>query len=168
MTIENIIATARGVDRMPGKGNAGNIKIDMRRASASATAEAGSTYTFGRFPSNIRLLHDLARIQTHNSVATTTTIKNKIGLFGVDGNIIDDDDALFPSFAVNTSYQRLYLVSTVNDVFDHNKQLWEYVSGLTKDPGGEIDIKVTFFGGTASENIGAIHTQVMTVVYGLD
>lgn len=168
MTIENIIATARGIDIMPGKGNAGNVKIDLRRASASATAEAGSTYTFGRFPSNIRLLHSFSRLQTHNSVTITTAIISKIGIFGVNGNIADDDDVLFPSIVISSNFQLLDIPSTSNGVFDHNKQLWEYASGQTEDPGGEIDIKITFAGGTTSEEIGTIHTMLMTIAYGLD
>lgn len=123
-----------------GKGEAGTVKAKSKFVDISAGASANSTYFFYRVPSNARILGNTSRLEASNPALNTggaSTIS--VGIFAVDGNITDDDDALRPDFTVNG----IFSTSLINNATDYGKQLWEYVSGQTKDPGGDLDIKVT-------------------------
>lgn len=123
-----------------GIGEAGTLKAKPKYLNISAGASANSTYFFFRVPSHARILGNLSVLNAMNPALDTggaSTIS--VGVFGVDGNIVDDDAALRSNFGAN-GYFSLPLVEKDTD---YGKQLWEFASGLTKDPGGEIDIKVT-------------------------
>jgi len=162
MTIEHLHASASGVDLSPGIGEAGSLKADYRVATISASAEVGSTYTFARVPSNIRLA-DQSRFFTRGS--TAGNLNYNCGIFGVDGNIIDDDNALFSHAAdINTP---IAVLRTTNAIIDQGKQIWELVNGQTEDPGGFFDIKVTLTSGSTT----TMATQLiltMCIAYTID
>ena len=116
-----------------GKGDAGNIKILTSTIELASTSQNG-TVKFGRIPSN-------ARISLHSDVhwddlATSGLPTLDIGLASVDSNVTSDADALNDGLDVTSaSSSRI-----VKDLANIGKRAWEFVSGQTTDPGGELDV----------------------------
>jgi len=143
MPIEHKLTNNHGITQIfHGIGEAGNAKADHRVATISASAQPGSTYTFARVPSNARFC-DLSRFFSFGS--SSGSLSYKCGIFGVDGNITDDDDAIIASIAANVA-SPLAIIRTANATADRGKPFWEFVNGVTKDPGGFFDIKITLLG----------------------
>lgn len=165
MTIEKLKANSRGVIGTPGVGEAGSVKVIYGKLEVSPTAEAGSTYTFGRIPSNARLLNAISYIRFNAKAEDSTDNIGafSIGIFGVNDNITDDDSALFPSR--NIDYVTRFIERT--GVIYWNQLLWKFVSGKTKDPGGFFDIKVTLKS-TLSNNIGSQLIIRLVLAFTLD
>lgn len=133
MAIEHIGNTNTVV---PGVGAYGNIKSKATFVYLGAAAEVGSTYNCFRVPSNALILSSLSRLRSLSNESSGSDIIS-IGLFGVNGNIIDDDTALSNSLVMPGWVDVLML----DDPYSV-KTLWKFVSGQTKDPGGFLDIKI--------------------------
>lgn len=106
--------------------------IELTAASASDTID------FGRIPSNARIL--LSSRHYNDDCATTGAPTLDYGLFNVDGNITDDDDALNNGIDLANAVSDQLVLS---DIADCGKRAWELVSGQTSDPGGEFIVKGT-------------------------
>jgi len=128
----------------PGKGNVGDLKENVRIVDISAGASVGSTYFLLRFPSNTKLMGESTFIANGSSPFDSGAYTLSVGLFGVNGNIpTDDDDALVSHTQPATETSAYFEIPLVSDPANYGKQLWELVSGLTEDPGGDLDMKVT-------------------------
>lgn len=163
MTIEHKLTDNHGLAPFSGIGETGSVKVDHRVATISASAEVDSTYTFARIPSHVRLC-DLSRYFTYGSAAGT--LNYKCGIFGVNGNIVDDDDALFSNRDSGIRAPSA-VIRTPTTTADRGKPVWQLVNGLTKDPGGFFDIKVTLITGTAS-TIGTELVLSVCIAYSID
>lgn len=100
-----------------------------------AASASGSTFWMGRFPSN-------ARVALHSDVyyddlATSGSPTLDIGIGSVKSNITSDPDALNDGINLSSAASN---ARVVKDIANVGKALWEYVSGQTTDPGGELDI----------------------------
>ena len=97
-----------------------------------------STYLMARLPSNARLLA-ASRIYTDDLSASATTID--IGVFNLSGQstITDDDDAINNGIDVGTVTDAAFVLGIEN----YGKKLYEFVSGQSEDPKGDLDIKLT-------------------------
>lgn len=140
MAVETLDGTIRGVFATQGIGQAGDTKTKIATVEVTAAADLASTY-FGqktRIPSNARIL-GLSKIH-FDDLASSGSPTLDIGLFAVDSNITDDDDALNDGIDVFTAAGSS---AVVKDISNYGKRAWEFVSGQTEDPRGELDLKIT-------------------------
>lgn len=133
----------------------GSIVIDAT-VEAAAAAAAGTEYVFFRIPTNARI-HGLSEVR-FDDLASTGSPTIDFGLKAVDGNVTSDDDALNDGVDVATAAGSARLIK---DHANYGKRAWEYVSGVTSDPGGFLDVIVTIK--DAAVNTGG--TITATLVY---
>ncbi len=125
----------------------------------TAAASSGSIYTMMRIPSSARI-SGLSQI-AFDDLASTGSPTLDIGLKAVDGNITTDPDAL--NDGINCS-AAAGTAKFVKDIANYGKEAWEYVSGVTADPGGFFDVIITL--ADADANSGG--TITATCVFTLD
>lgn len=152
-------ATVRRNNASPvlGKGDSGSAKI-VTTTIEVATGTTGKTYKFARIPSNARI-SGLSSIYW-DDLATSGAPDLDFGLASVDSNITSDPDALnngLNAAATGTS-------ALIADRANYGKRAWEFVSGQTTDPGGELDIYMT----TTTASINQAGTVTVDLVYSLD
>ena len=137
MAIVNLTATKRTLDTVKGKGMAGSVICFL---NSQVTVGAGdsdtSLYSFGKIPSNARIL-GISKLH-RDDLASTGSPTLDIGLYAVDSNITDDVDALNDGIDAATAGDS----AVVKDITDYGKFAWEFVSGQSVDPGGEFEVKV--------------------------
>jgi len=128
MAIEHI----GSIKTVPGLGVFGSLKENNRHGQVSAGASTGSTYHCFRVPSNTKLHGNVSRWKSSGAKWLPTDYTIDLGIFGVDGNITDDDDALdsvtIASGAGDASFDR----TIVGDVLNFQKEIWKFVNGQTK------------------------------------
>ena len=103
-----------------------------------AAAAVNDTIDFGRIPSNARLLAT-SRIY-YDDCATTGAPTLDIGLFNVNSNITDDDDAIGNGFTLATAANDSLVFS---DIANIALPAWDLVNAQTVDPGGSFIVKGT-------------------------
>lgn len=125
----------------------------------SAAASANSVYTMMRIPSSARItgLSQLA----FDDLASSGSPTLDIGLKAVDANITTDPDAL--NDGINCS-AAAGTAKFVKDVANFGKEAWQFVNGVTADPGGFFDVIVSLV--DADANTGG--TITATCVFTLD
>jgi len=138
MAIEHI----GSIKTVPGLGVFGSLKEQSRHGIVSAGASAGSTYFCFRLPSNTRISGNIARWKGDGTSWSTSAYTVNLGIFGIDGNITDDDDA-FQSVTTTGGANFSTDTIVINDSANYGKELWEFVNGQTEDPGGFLEIVVT-------------------------
>ncbi len=154
-------ATLRSVTKL----GTNQVKAERAATVADATVEvaaaanANSVYTFFRIPTRARI-HGLSRIQ-FDDLASTGSPTLDIGFKAVDGNFTTDVDALNDGIDCFTAAGS---ANMVKDFANNGKRAWEYISGLTADPGGFADLTVTIL--DAATNTGG--TISATLVYSVD
>ena len=159
MAIENVKGTVLGIKATQGVGAAGSLKLKPVTLEVNATASAGSTYSLGRFSSKTRILGDVLSKIYFDQLANAGIPKMDCGIFGVNNNITDDDDALNDGITITASGSSVL----VKNIADYGKQLWEFVNGQLTDPGGEFDIMLTLK--DADVNLGGtITSQIATLI----
>lgn len=155
MALENVNMTKRGPDAAPGSGIAQRLVVLMRTIEVTAAASALSTYSLGEVPASARLCGYLSKVQW-DDLASAAAPTLDIGLFAVDGNITDDDNALQDGLDVaGSASSSVFPAAFVND----GKRLWEYVNGQSTDPGGNLEIKMTIQDG-ATNTGGTINLAI--------
>jgi hypothetical protein len=141
-------ATVRKANTNPatvvgGAGLAGDLKsFGARTIELTASASADVVDFQLRIPSNARI--DASSRLFHDDLATSGSPTLDIGLYAVDGNITSDDDALNDGIAVSaimTTSTQLGGVPVVKDHANAGKYAWQFVNGVTSDPGGFFDVK---------------------------
>jgi len=119
----------------PGKGDSHSAKV-LASASIELVASAsGTTVLLGRVPTTARLLPQ--RFIYNDDLATSGSPTLDIGLASVGSNVTSDPDAIHNGLALSSATTTTTIMS---DPANAGKQLWEFVSGQTTDPGGELDI----------------------------
>ena len=141
-------------DLVVGVGHAHSVKTLVSTMELSALAALNDTITFGRIPANARILG--ASQCAFDDLGTTGTFD--LGLFGVKGNITDDDDAFQAGIDVTAAGTAAF----VADIADYGKEAWEFVNGQTTNPGGEFIVRGTFK--TATTTGGTVNIQLLYVV----
>lgn len=159
MAVENLTATVRGVNAPVGKGDGGNVKCIIRTVEVTAAASSTSTYSFGKIPSNARVLRQSTL--HFDDLASTGSPTIDVGLFAVDGNITDDDDALTDGIDVATAAGS---AAVVKDIVNAGLPAWDHVNGQASDPGGLLEVKATIK--DADTNTGG--TMTMELMYIID
>lgn len=132
----------RAVQAVIGKGDGGNLRALGARTIELAASASGTIIDFGlRLPLNARI--DAASRIYHDDLATSGSPTLDLGFRAVDGNFTTDDDALNDGIAVSavmTASTQQGGVPVVKDFANAGKQVWEYISGATKDTGGFADV----------------------------
>jgi len=123
-------------DLSSGQGLAYTKKVLVATVAMGGSETTSDTVTFGRIPSNARIcMGEFHRDDLASSGAPTLDI----GLFNVDSNITDDDDALNNGIDLATAGSG----DVVNDHADCGQAAWEFVNGQTTDPGGDLIVMGT-------------------------
>lgn len=163
MTIENLSGSLfqDGLDNSDPKEKAkpqydhGRVRSITEKIEVSAAASDTSTYRLGRIKSN-----EVISINSKfyfDDLASTGAPTMDVGLEG--SQITNDVDALATGADVTSAGSVIIGPVGIEDI---GKMAWEYVNGLTEDPGGYFDIVVTL--DDADVNTGgtiAIEMQVI-------
>lgn len=122
-----------------GKGDANSLKMLTSGTVELAPSASGVTVTFGRIASNARL-SGFSRLYW-DDLSTTGSPTIDLGLGSVNGNITNDPDALSNGHVVTAADPGGE--PAIDEIADYGKQAWEFVSGQTSDPGGELEVYAT-------------------------
>jgi hypothetical protein len=151
----------RNTDNVPGKGEGFDLKVVTATKSVTSRT-ANDTLKMVRLPSNARIC-GLSKL-SFDDLASSGAPTIDIGVAPVNdaGNAITADaDALNDGIDVATA------AGTANVVKDHanyGKQLWQYVSGLTSDPGTLMDVYLSF----VDANTNATGDVTIEMVFSFD
>lgn len=132
----------------------GKTHQSVDTVETGAADSVGSTYSLARIPTNARI-SPLSRIFSDDLGAATAPTLN-IGLFAVDGNFTSNATALNSALAANAVIDARLL----SDIANAGKTVWE-ILGLTSDPGGFADVKVT----TATAALDTAGTITLALLY---
>ena len=142
MTVLTVTATER-YEPTGGSTGFGGGGVKSRVATTElAAADSASTVTFFRIPSNARILG--ASKLYNDDLATSGSPTLDLGLFPTyTGQFTADDDALHTGVALSTASTANSGMQIVTDYANLGKRAWEYISGQTADPKGELIVKGT-------------------------
>jgi len=130
----------RAVNAIIGKGDGGNLRAVGARTIELAASASGTIIDFKlRIPSNARI--DPSSRAYWDDLATSGSPTLDIGLYAVDSNVTSDDDALTDGLAISSVSTANVGAQVIKDFANAGKQAWEFVSGVTSDPGGFLDVK---------------------------
>lgn len=124
-------------DLVVGTGDAYNVKNLCATVELAASA-SGDTITFGRVPSNARILPS-SRLY-NDDLATSGSPTLDIGFTAVDSNITSDPDAVGNGFALSSAGADVAIIS---DMANAGLPAWDFVNGQSSDPGGEFKVTGT-------------------------
>ena len=130
----------RAVNAIIGKGDGGNLRAVGARTIELAASASGTIIDFKlRIPSNARI--DPSSRAYWDDLATSGSPTLDIGLYAVDNNVTSDDDALTDGLAISSVSTANVGAQVIKDFANAGKQAWEFVNGVTSDPGGFFDVK---------------------------
>ena len=95
-------------------------------------------------------------------MATSGAPTLDIGAYPVDGNFTTDDDAFNDGLTLTTAVTWATRAPFIKDSANAGKQVWEYISGATKDTGGFADIKGVIRDAATVTNTGTIAVDLKT------
>lgn len=101
-----------------------------------AASASGDTITFGRIPTNARIL-STSKVYW-DDLATSGSPTLDLGLIGVDSNITDDPDALNNGLALSSASSGSDVIA---DFANSGLPAWDHVNGQTTDPKGELIVR---------------------------
>lgn len=141
----------------PGEGG-GRVKVWVETLETGADDSTGSTYHIARLPSNVRILG--ASKISHDALGTSTASLD-IGVFntGSRADFTNDADAINDGIVASTSGSKDF----IKDRASWGKKLYEFINGVTADPKGDLDIKLSL--GDAHLNAGGTITVEIFYAY---
>lgn len=138
----------------------GKVRSAVDTVEVGAADSATSTYTMARIPSNAVIL-DQSEL-SWDDLASTGAPTLDIGLKAASGqSLTDDPDALNNGLDAATATRGARVLDNVDDA---GKRAWEYIAGVTEDPGGWLDVYVTL--ADAAVNVGG--TLSLSLQYAVD
>lgn len=157
----NAVVRRTAADAVVGQGEAGNLKVITATRSVTART-ANNTMRMVRLPSRARM-HGLSRVHWDDlASAGAPTLDIGVGPVGDVNNVITADaDALNDGLDLATAAGTALMIK---DHANYGRQLWEYVAGLTSDPGGLLDIYVSF----VDANTNATGDVTLEVAFTID
>lgn len=130
----------RAVNAIIGKGDAGTLRTLGVRTIELAPSASGTIIDFKlRVSLNDRI--DATSTIYYDDLSTTGAPTLDLGFYPVDGNFTADDDALNDGLTLATALTYPTRAPLVKDIANTGKQVWEFISGATKDTGGFADVK---------------------------
>lgn len=160
MAVVNLTATKRGPDAVIGQGLSGTVKCMQSHVTVGAADSDTSTYSMGYIPTNARIL-GISRLH-YDDLASSGSPTLDIGLYAVNGNVTSDVDAL--NDGIDAGAANGASVSVIKDKANYGKKAWEFVSGVTADPGGALEVKIVL--DDADVNVGG--DMYMELFYTID
>lgn len=155
MALQTVAAKgAAATDPLPSRGIAGTVRGWSRTVEMAAAANANSTFDMGYIPSNAKIM-SLSRL-AFDDMASAGAPTLDIGLAAVDGNITTKLDALNDGLDCATAASS---ASLLKDIANAGKAAWEFIPGLTADPGGTFIVRVSLQ--DAAANTGGTLTMEM-------
>lgn len=119
----------------PGKGDSHSVKVLVSSTIELAAGAANRTIFLGRIPTTARILPQ--GFIYNDDLATTGSPTLDIGLASVDANVTSDADAIANGIALSSATTT---TTVITDPANVGKQAWQFVSGVSTDPGGELDV----------------------------
>lgn len=157
ITYTNTASLRANNPAVAGHGDAGVPKIFSSTHELAASA-SGTTIKLGRVQSSARIA--LSSEVHWDDLASSGSPTLDIGFGSVDSNITSDPDALNDGLDISAAGSS----RVVKDLTDVGKEAWEFVNGLTEDPGGMLDIYASV--ADAATNVAG--TVTAEIVYYLD
>jgi len=117
-----------------GNGISYTPKVLLATIALPASA-SGTIIDFGNVPTNARIM-GISQIMA-DDLATSGSPTLDLGFQAVNSNVTTDPDALNDGLAVSSA---LTATSVVKGIENRGKLAWEYVSGQTTDPGGQLTV----------------------------
>lgn len=134
-----------------GNGLAGSVKNLTAYYTCTAALSANDTITLGRVPSNARILG--SSTMYWDDLATSGSPTIDIGLFAVNGNITDDDDALTDGSSLASASTG---TKVVKSIVNYGLPAWDFVNGQSTDPGGEFIVRATVKDAATTSTTGSL------------
>jgi len=124
----------------PGEGG-GKVRKWVETVETGAADSATSLYVLARIPSNARIFGS-SKI-SHDALGATTAALG-VGLYKTvtAQGFTDDADALNTAIVASTAGTK----DLLSDRSLWGKRAWEFINGVTSDPGGMLDVKVVIEG----------------------
>lgn len=141
--------------------NGGRVRAALDTVEVSAAASVASTYRMHRLPSNARIMPG-SKVM-FDDLASSGSPLIDIGVQSITGksDITADPDALNDGIDVAGAAGEAALVK---DIANWGLPLWDYVNGVTADPGVLLDIYISIT--DAATNTGGTITSL--VIYTVD
>lgn len=153
-------ATIRNVVGLTGAKSERAATVIDSTVEVGTSIAANTEYVFMRIPSNARI-HGLSRIAGDVLDATANTPTLDIGFKAVNGNITTDIDALNDGIDLSGT---AFDIRLIKDHANSGRFAWEFVTGVTRDPGGFFDLIAT----TQDAVTAAGGTLTVTLVCSVD
>ena len=129
----------RAINTVLGKGDGSKLKALGHRTIELVASASGTIVDFKlRVPTNTRI-DSLSRVY-YDDLATSGAPTLDIGAYPVDANFTADPDAFNDGLTLATAITSQTAAPMVKDFANAGKQVWEYINGVTSDPGGFVDI----------------------------
>lgn len=134
------MATVKATERrntlgaVVGNGLAYTPKVLLSTIALPASA-SGTIIDFGNVPSNARIM-GISQIMA-DDLATSGSPTLDLGFQAVNSNITTDPDALNDGLTISSA---LSPATVVKGIENRGKRAWEYVSGQSTDPGGQLTV----------------------------
>lgn len=118
-------------------GGAYTSKVLLSTVAITVATTVGRTISFGRIPSNARIL-GASRLYW-DDLATSGSPTLDLGLAAVNGNLAnaDDPNALLDAGAISGAISGNVVI---NDHASFGLPAWNLVASETSDPGGELEV----------------------------
>jgi hypothetical protein len=142
-------------------GGAYTPKVLLSTVEITTATTVGRTVSFGRIPSNARILG--ASKLYWDDLATSGSPTLDLGLAAVNGNLVnaDDPNALLDAGAISAASTGALVVT---DHANLGLPAWDYVASETTDPGGELEV----YGSLVDAPINKAGTVTLELHYVVD
>lgn len=151
----------RAANTVLGKGDGNNLKTHGVRTIELAPSASGTIIDF-KLRVSLQDRIDLASSIFYDDLATSGAPTLDIGAYPVDGNFTTDDDCFNDGLTLATAVTWATRAPFVKDTANAGKQVWEYISGATKDTVGFADIKGVVRDAATITNTGTIAVDLKT------
>lgn len=157
MAVVTVNATQRGLKTTVGFGMAADVKCKVGYAAVGSSDSVNSAYTFFNIPTRARIL-GVSRLRT-TDLASSGSPTLDVGLFSVNNNITSSDNCLATGVDISVVVNQ----DLVLDITKQGQRAWEFISGLTADPTGEVTVKATIKS-AAVNTAGSIAIELFYVI----
>lgn len=138
MAVTTNTATRRQIDVPGGSvGDANQSRVLIATVELAAS-DSSSTISFGKIPSNARILQ--ASKVYWDDLATSGSPTLDLGLKAVNANITTDDDCLNDGLALSAVSTANVGAFVVKDIVNAGLPAWDFVNGQASDPGGLLEV----------------------------
>ena len=141
---------------LAGAGEGGGVdRVWTETLETGAADSTSSLYVIARLPSNARLLG--ASELAHDALgATTATFDIGVYNIGSRSDFTDDPDAINAGVVCSTAGDKKFISG--RELW--GQQVWEFINGVTVDPGVDVDIKLVLNDAHLSSGGGTVTASI--------